>query len=85
MSQTRKHSMFEAVANVLVGYGISLAAQIVIFPLFGVHASLAQNIGIGLAFTAVSLVRSYLLRRWFNGFAGRKLAIEQHIKGGGNG
>lgn len=66
MSQSRKHSVFEAVANVLIGYGISFMAQIIIFPLFGVQASLAQNLGIGLAFTLVSLVRSYLLRRWFN-------------------
>lgn len=66
MSQTRRHSVFEAVANVMVGYGISLIAQIVIFPLFGIKATLAQNIGIGLAFTVVSLVRSYLLRRLFN-------------------
>lgn len=72
MSQSRRHSAFEAVANVLIGYGISLAAQIVIFPLFGVKATLAQNIGIGLAFTAVSLVRSYLLRRWFNRFTQQK-------------
>lgn len=71
MSQSRKHSAFEAIANVLIGYGVSLVAQIIIFPLFGVRASLAQNIGIGLAFTVVSLVRSYGLRRLFNWWGNR--------------
>lgn len=77
MSQTRKHSAFEAVANVLIGYSINLVAQIVIFPLLGVSASLAQNIGIGLAFTGISLVRSYLLRRWFNRIGAATPATQQ--------
>jgi hypothetical protein len=32
---------------------------------FGLHASLNQNLLIGLVFTGVSLVRSYFLRRVF--------------------
>lgn len=64
--QTRRGSLIESIANVVIGYWIAVAAQLVIFPLFGVRASMAQNLGIGLAFTAVSLVRSYALRRLFN-------------------
>jgi hypothetical protein len=66
MSQSRKHSMLEALVNVLIGYGIALAAQMMIFPLFGIHVSLQDNIVIGLLFTVVSIVRSYALRRMFN-------------------
>lgn len=66
MSQSRKHSMLEALVNVLIGYGIALAAQMLIFPLFGIHISLQDNIVIGLLFTVVSIVRSYALRRLFN-------------------
>lgn len=66
MSQSRKHSMLEALVNVLIGYGIALAAQLVIFPLFGIHVSPQDNILIGLLFTVVSIVRSYALRRLFN-------------------
>lgn len=66
MSQSRKHSMLEAIINVVVGYGIVLAAQMIIFPLFGIHVSLQQNMQIGLLFTVVSLVRGYVLRRLFN-------------------
>jgi hypothetical protein len=50
---------------VLVGYLLALLAQQVVFPLFGIHTTLAQDSAIAAAFTAVSLARSYLLRRLF--------------------
>lgn len=68
MSQTRKGSMYEAVMNVLVGFGINFTANMLIFPLFSWHISAQQNIGLGVIYTAISLVRSYCIRRWFNGF-----------------
>lgn len=64
--QTRAASAVEAVANVLVGYFVALASQLVIFDVYGVHLSLGQNAMIGVWFTLVSLVRSYVLRRVFN-------------------
>lgn len=66
MSQSRLSSAIEAAANVCIGYGVAVAAQIVVFPWFGLHASLAQSAGIGAIFTVVSLLRSYALRRIFN-------------------
>ncbi|CAB1371127.1 conserved protein of unknown function [Denitratisoma oestradiolicum] len=44
------------------------------FPLFGLHATLQENLLIGLIFTAVSLVRSYVLRRAFEAFRIRQLS-----------
>lgn len=64
--QTRKHSLLESLANIAIGYGIALIAQLVIFPLFGGHFSMLDNLKIGALFTIVSLVRSYFLRRLFN-------------------
>ena len=58
-------SLVESIANVVFGYGVAVATQMLVFPLFGLHASLNQNLMIGLIFTGVSLVRSYLLRRAF--------------------
>jgi hypothetical protein len=52
--------------NVVVGYGVAVASQIIIFPYFGIVVSLRDNIEIGLWFTAVSIARSYGLRRIFN-------------------
>ena len=69
MSQSRAHSAAESVANVAIGYGVAVASQIVILPLFGVHLPLADNLAIGAWFTAISLVRSYAVRRLFNALA----------------
>ena len=65
MKQSRIMSMVEAAANVVVGYGLAIATQIVVFPWFGIETGLAEHMTIGLAFTGVSLARGYLLRRLF--------------------
>ena len=59
-------SAAESVANVAIGYGIALATQVVVFDALQISVSLGQNLWIGAVFTVVSLVRSYLLRRFFN-------------------
>ena len=65
MKQSRIMSLVEAVANVIVGYGVAVVTQILIFPIFGLHTTLAQNLKLGLVFTVVSIGRSYALRRLF--------------------
>lgn len=64
--QTRLQSFIEAWSNVAIGYFVALAAQLIVFPLYDIDVSVSQNIQIGLIFTAVSIARSYLLRRLFN-------------------
>lgn len=66
MNQSRVASLAESVMNVLIGYGVALASQLVIFPMFGIHLPLSDNLAIGAWFTLISLVRSYAIRRWFN-------------------
>jgi hypothetical protein len=56
----------EAVTNIVVGYGLAVLTQIVVFPLFGLHASLSENLLIGALFTITSLTRGYAIRRLFN-------------------
>lgn len=58
-------SLVEAVANVAVRFGVAVATQIAVFPLFGLAVSLGDNLAIGGVFTGVSLIRAYLLRRLF--------------------
>jgi hypothetical protein len=65
MKQTRLMSLVESVANVVVGYGVAVVAQILIFPIFGLHTTLAQNLKTGAMFTVVSIARSFALRRVF--------------------
>ena len=64
--QTQLGSWLEACANILVGFGVNFLANLAILPLFGFHVTPGQAFHIGLFFTAISLVRSYLLRRAFN-------------------
>lgn len=66
MSQTRRQSMIEAVINVLVGFSINMLLNFAVFPLFGWHISLQQNIALGVIYTVISILRSYSLRRLFN-------------------
>lgn len=66
MLQTRLGSLIEAVLNILIGYGIALLSQLILFPLFGIHVNLIVNIQLGAWFTFISLVRSYVIRRWCN-------------------
>jgi len=59
-------SLAESTTNVAAGYGIAVLTQVLVFPLFGLNISLSKNLGIGVVFTVISLVRSYVLRRIFN-------------------
>lgn len=65
MTQSRRMSLVEAITNVVVGYVLAIITQIVVFPWFGLEATLGEHMAIGMAFVAVSLARSYLLRRLF--------------------
>lgn len=65
--QSKKESLLESVANIVIGMGIGLTAQLIIFPLVGLDVSLNQNIKILIAFTLVSLARTYFIRRFFEG------------------
>lgn len=66
MTQSRAHSLLEAAAGTAIGFAINLAAQLVVLPWFGFRGALAVNLEIGAVFTAISVVRTYLLRRAFN-------------------
>jgi hypothetical protein len=65
--QTRKGSLAEAWVNIFIGFTINYFANLLIFPLFGMHISAGNNFLMGLIYTGISLARSYIIRRWFNG------------------
>lgn len=64
--QKKRHSLLESILNVAIGFGIALLTQVLVFPLFGWHPSIGDNLAIGSIFTIVSIVRSYYVRRLFN-------------------
>lgn len=66
--QSRLDSIMESLVNVVIGLIVSTIANHWVLPaILGVSMSLKQNIAISLVFTAISIARSYLLRRAFNG------------------
>jgi len=66
VKQTKKQSFFESLTNVAIGYIISLLSLFLIFPLLGIESSLSKNLAITLYFTVISILRSYIIRRYFN-------------------
>lgn len=66
--QTRKASAIEALANTAVGWTINFTANILFLPLlYRPDHNIRSAFYIGVVFTGISLARSYVLRRWFNG------------------
>jgi len=74
--QSKLESFKESFINILIGYFTALISQLIIFPWFDIEVSLTENLLIGLYFTLISLVRGYLIRRYFN----KKLIKENLIK-----
>jgi hypothetical protein len=73
--QTRRGSLTEALINVAVGYTVNMVANFAIFPLFGWHITLRQNLALGVVYTAISIARAYLIRRGFNAWLHRPVEV----------
>jgi len=67
MKQSKIGSLIEASLNAIIGYSVAVLSQIVIFPMFDVIIPLKDDLLIGLWFTVISITRSYIIRRWFEG------------------
>ena len=63
--QSHTMSFVEAITNVAIGFLLAILTQFVVFPLVGLQVSVADNVLIGAIFTAVSIVRTFTLRRLF--------------------
>ena len=66
MNQTKLESLAEVGVNVIIGWFIGLATQVFFFPIIGIAATLSQNFISSIIFTVISIIRSYVIRRWFN-------------------
>jgi hypothetical protein len=63
--QSKFFSLIEALTNTAVGFVVALLSQLMVFPCFGIHLGTLQNLQIVGIFTAISVARSYLIRRFF--------------------
>ncbi|WP_236273903.1 hypothetical protein [Pseudomonas congelans] len=52
--------------NTAIGYLVALLSQLVVFPMVGIDVPFSTNLIIGAWFTVISVVRGYIIRRWFN-------------------
>ena len=81
MMQSRRMSFAEATANVVVGYVLAVTTQIVVFPWFGLHPSLGENLALGGVFVGISVLRSYALRRLFERWRHRSSLSRPEYRG----
>ena len=66
MSQSKKKSIIESISGTLIGLLTSFLIQLVLYPLLDIPVTIHQNILITLVFFIVSIIRGYLVRRFFN-------------------
>lgn len=71
--QTKISSFYEACINIIIGFSINYLANFWLIPAFvrgqdglPVHIDPAANWWMGCAFTVISMLRQYAIRRWFN-------------------
>lgn len=65
MKQRKIHSLAESLSNIAIGYVVAIISQLLIFPMFNICIPISSNLKIGAWFTLVSIIRSYVIRRWF--------------------
>ena len=64
--QSRSASLFETLTSTLLGFVLSVVVQRALFPAMGHDFGYAENLVVASAFTAVSILRGYAVRRLFN-------------------
>ena len=64
--QTKRQSLIETLTSVFVGWLIGVILNLTILPLFDYDITVVDSLWVSLIFTAVSVIRSYIIRRWFN-------------------
>ena len=64
--QSKKQSLIESLTSTTIGIIIGIVLNLTILPIFGYPVSLSDSLWISVIFTAVSVIRSYAVRRIFN-------------------
>jgi membrane protein implicated in regulation of membrane protease activity len=81
MNQTKLESLLESILNIGSGFIISLLVwAFIVVPVWNLPVNMTQNFIITGLFTVISVIRSYIWRRFFN--AGLHNLIHKGIKHG---
>jgi hypothetical protein len=66
VNQSRLESLVEVSLGTAIGFVVATVSQLFIFPLYGIEKPIGIHLAIVFWFTGISLLRGYILRRWFN-------------------
>jgi hypothetical protein len=66
MSQSRLGSLYEVLLSIGIGFVLSFLLGHFLYPWYGMEVSYGVNFQITLWFTVLSIIRSYVVRRFFN-------------------
>lgn len=80
--QTRMWSLIEALTNTVVSFVLAVIVQMLLFYTHGMPVSVATSVGWVSIFTAMSFVRGYFLRRFFNWLHHSREQRRRHSKEG---
>jgi len=58
-------AIIEAWVNIIIGFSVNFVANIFVLPLVGASFTAADNFFLGWVYTAISILRQYAVRRWF--------------------
>ncbi len=65
--QQKRTSLVESITNTLLGLVVNFLLSLAIYPILGIPVRLHQNLIIVVIFTGTSILRNYIVRRYFNG------------------
>ena len=66
MKQSKLESVIESVITVGSGLIVAVIIQLLIFPLYDIEITLFENIQLATIFTSISIIRIYIIRRYFS-------------------
>ena len=64
--QSKKDSLIESLTSTTIGWLIGVILNLTVLPLFDYNITVVDSLLVSLIFTAVSVARGYVIRRWFN-------------------
>ena len=64
--QSKKESLIETLTSVFVGWLIGVILNMLVLPLFDYNITVIDSLWVSLIFTVVSVIRGYVIRRFFN-------------------
>lgn len=69
--QTKIQSLIEALYNTTIAFFISWVAALIFYPMYGFNVTMITAFELTGIFTIISIVRGYIIRRFFNWFHNR--------------